>query len=373
MVAVAQSGRAPGCGPGGRGFEAPSVTPVRSNRRADEPARLTGRNAPLAELAEQRTLNPQVLGSSPRGRTKSQASGQIARHSLPIMSPFRRLDDRLHLVADGELQRLRRVTSDRGGSLLPAGEADDDRGHDRPVLHAGDDAVELVPCTESHAGDATRPRLKGRTPAAVPGVVAFAPDRPNPRGDGIRTRPVFTDGSPPASPRSAASRSPPPAGPPGPSQCPPCTPRPRPPATCTGWWSARCSPRTDSSPPSGPPTTSACHLLYGIACYDPAQERTAYNPARGAGRESPARARRSSSSTVRVADGPAPTWPRSTRAIRLPAPPSLKIIQASGGEGHVVGQPRKADGGLGQRDRPRRRVLPRDRPGRAGSSCVETP
>ena len=34
----------------------------------------TGRlsaSAPLAQLAEHRTLNPQVLGSSPRGRTKN--------------------------------------------------------------------------------------------------------------------------------------------------------------------------------------------------------------------------------------------------------------------------------------------------------------
>ena len=89
--------RAPGCGPGGRGFKSPRL-PKRSRRAARGPVRstrlkaaiqLTGEAvwayssdsgrlrhrserpllAPLAQLAEQRTLNPQVLGSSPRGRT----------------------------------------------------------------------------------------------------------------------------------------------------------------------------------------------------------------------------------------------------------------------------------------------------------------
>ena len=61
MVGVAQLVRAPGCGPGGRGFESP-----RSPHRIVPWAT----PAPLAQLVEHRTLNPQVLGSSPRGCTK---------------------------------------------------------------------------------------------------------------------------------------------------------------------------------------------------------------------------------------------------------------------------------------------------------------
>ena len=34
------------------------------------------RHAPLAQLAEHRTLNPQVLGSSPRGRTPEETPGE---------------------------------------------------------------------------------------------------------------------------------------------------------------------------------------------------------------------------------------------------------------------------------------------------------
>jgi hypothetical protein len=60
VVGVAQLVRAPGCGPGGRGFESPR-SPVRLLFGAI--------HAPLAQLVEHRTLNPQVLGSSPRGCT----------------------------------------------------------------------------------------------------------------------------------------------------------------------------------------------------------------------------------------------------------------------------------------------------------------
>ena len=83
LVGVAQLVRAPGCGPGGRGFETPRP-PQFGCRHRDigagtavvfgELHRLSpsveSRNAPLAQLVEQRTLNPQVLGSIPRGRTK---------------------------------------------------------------------------------------------------------------------------------------------------------------------------------------------------------------------------------------------------------------------------------------------------------------
>ena len=81
LVGVAQLVRAPGCGPGGRGFETPrppQTLPrlcIQSwwNEYLAIPhvARLGCHlhRAPLAQLVEQRTLNPQVLGSSPRGRT----------------------------------------------------------------------------------------------------------------------------------------------------------------------------------------------------------------------------------------------------------------------------------------------------------------
>ncbi len=82
MVGVAQLVRAPGCGPGGRGFETPRSPQIvgRYHFRYRRHEVLIGehlavspsvvpRNAPLAQLVEQRTLNPQVLGSIPRGRT----------------------------------------------------------------------------------------------------------------------------------------------------------------------------------------------------------------------------------------------------------------------------------------------------------------
>jgi hypothetical protein len=95
MVGVAQVVRAPGCGPGGRGFKSPrspsngkgvktferSGFGVRSLRR-NFPARLRYESrfnavtvvditlyASVAQLAEQGTLNPKVEGSIPSGRT----------------------------------------------------------------------------------------------------------------------------------------------------------------------------------------------------------------------------------------------------------------------------------------------------------------
>ena len=83
MVGVAQLVRALGCGPRGRGFESPRSPQIvgRYQFRYRRHELLIGehkalspsvvpRNAPLAQLVEQRTLNPQVLGSIPRGRTK---------------------------------------------------------------------------------------------------------------------------------------------------------------------------------------------------------------------------------------------------------------------------------------------------------------
>ena len=84
MVGVAQLVRALGCGPRGRGFESPRSPQIvgRYHFRYRRHEILIGehlalspsvvpRNAPLAQLVEQRTLNPQVLGSIPRGRTIS--------------------------------------------------------------------------------------------------------------------------------------------------------------------------------------------------------------------------------------------------------------------------------------------------------------
>ena len=82
LVGVAQLVRAPGCGPGGRGFETPRPPQFGCRHRVIGAGRavlfrelhrlwpsVETRNAPLAQLVEQRTLNPQVLGSIPRGRT----------------------------------------------------------------------------------------------------------------------------------------------------------------------------------------------------------------------------------------------------------------------------------------------------------------
>ena len=81
-MGVAQLVRAPGCGPGGRGFETPRSPHFGCRHRVIGAGRavlfrelhllspsVETRNAPLAQLVEQRTLNPQVLGSIPRGRT----------------------------------------------------------------------------------------------------------------------------------------------------------------------------------------------------------------------------------------------------------------------------------------------------------------
>ena len=60
MVGVAQLVRAPGCGPGGRGFDSHHSPHILALQRF---------NGPIAQLAEHRTLNPQVEGSIPSGRT----------------------------------------------------------------------------------------------------------------------------------------------------------------------------------------------------------------------------------------------------------------------------------------------------------------
>ena len=67
VVAVAQLVRAPGCGPGGRGFKSPR-SPSQPHR-APIRLRVSSTQRASSSMAEQRTLNPQVLGSNPRGRT----------------------------------------------------------------------------------------------------------------------------------------------------------------------------------------------------------------------------------------------------------------------------------------------------------------
>ena len=62
-------GRAPGCGPGGRGFE-PHRSPQPPIDADTRSSRDRQSNGPLAQLVEQWTLNPLVLGSNPRRPTK---------------------------------------------------------------------------------------------------------------------------------------------------------------------------------------------------------------------------------------------------------------------------------------------------------------
>src|SRR5436853_4592471 len=95
-VAVAQVVRAPGCGPGGRGFESPRSpsTVVRSwqPRHYDRPSGAS------SSTAEQRTLNPQVLGSNPRGRTQPKLllSGMIGVGVNPALRGTRESHPAVH-------------------------------------------------------------------------------------------------------------------------------------------------------------------------------------------------------------------------------------------------------------------------------------
>ena len=80
MVGVAQLVSAPDCGSGGRGFE--SLHPPHfSSPRAAKSCIIRFRcDGPLAQLAEQGTLNPKVRGSNPRRSTiKIQGHGHFAR------------------------------------------------------------------------------------------------------------------------------------------------------------------------------------------------------------------------------------------------------------------------------------------------------
>ena len=90
-VAVAQQVRAPGCGPGGRGFKSPRSpqnflqdrscvgtlgdlgTPtVAASGSRKARGRVIDFHGASSSTAEQRTLNPQVSGSNPEGRTRSE-------------------------------------------------------------------------------------------------------------------------------------------------------------------------------------------------------------------------------------------------------------------------------------------------------------
>ena len=70
MVAVAQLVVAPGCDPGGRGFKSPR-SPQRSAVWGSETTPTLFDPTVSSSMAEQWTLNPLVLGSNPRGRTRS--------------------------------------------------------------------------------------------------------------------------------------------------------------------------------------------------------------------------------------------------------------------------------------------------------------
>ena len=111
VVAVAQVVRAPGCGPGGRGFKSP---------RSPSPA-------PLAQLAEQRTLNPRVQGSSPWGRTdlRSQDIGDRCRETSWTSAPRHPLVTRVGL--EGELS----ISSP--SSLAGLGDDEAPPDHDRQI------------------------------------------------------------------------------------------------------------------------------------------------------------------------------------------------------------------------------------------------
>ncbi len=76
LVAVAQLVRASGCGPECRGFESRRSPQCEAVQRFGGAAYTAERDRASSSTAEQRTLNPQVLGSKPRGRTtKHQLDG----------------------------------------------------------------------------------------------------------------------------------------------------------------------------------------------------------------------------------------------------------------------------------------------------------
>jgi hypothetical protein len=125
-VAVAQLVRAPGCGPGGRGFKSPRSP----SQLFGAPARPGILQTPRASssTAEQRTLNPQVLGSNPRGRTGRKGPGQDRQTSglataveavpgLRLAAPFakvrkgrsRVLWEELRITVDSSVSESKRV------------------------------------------------------------------------------------------------------------------------------------------------------------------------------------------------------------------------------------------------------------------------
>ena len=73
-----------------------------------------------------------------------------------------------------------------------------------------------------------------------------------------------------------------------------------------------------------------CERAFRIACYTPGQLRQAYDVWPLYERGSPARARRSSSSTLSARRRSGTTWLCSTPAYKLSPPPSFTIIQPAG-------------------------------------------
>ncbi len=166
VVAVAQVVRAPGCGPGGRGFKSP---------RSPSPA-------PLAQLAEQRTLNPRVQGSSPWGRTSQRP--RSGRCSAPIL---RRRQNRRsgHRNALGTKRsrllirfRVRALGAHRQkswsgrcrGRLRQAGQGVEVVGGTEAPREAPERAHEQVGdcrASRSRRGTAARRRLRADAPAMI--------------------------------------------------------------------------------------------------------------------------------------------------------------------------------------------------------------
>src|SRR4051812_6245914 len=68
----------------------PSVTPTRGSGAVRRAAYTSERDRASSSTAEQRTLNPQVLGSKPRGRTtKHQLDGDVGCHEAGSPLPTR--------------------------------------------------------------------------------------------------------------------------------------------------------------------------------------------------------------------------------------------------------------------------------------------
>jgi hypothetical protein len=78
------------------------------------------------------------------------------------------LYDGLHGIAFFQVKVYRRSLSDRRHNLLPSGQAHDDGRHHDSVIDPNYDALELVPCAESHCRDANWPGCGFRRSVSAP-------------------------------------------------------------------------------------------------------------------------------------------------------------------------------------------------------------